>query len=149
MSALLRLVVSTPTRLLVDERRVMAVRAEDASGSFGILPGHANFVTALSPCVLRWRLEGDERYCALRGGVLSVRDGRQVSVACRHGVLGDQLAKLEAEVRAAALAQAGVESRARVEQARLHAYAVRQLLRYLRPAGLSDAILGDGQGEGQ
>ncbi len=149
MNARLRLVVSTPTRLLVDDPEVMSVRAEDASGSFGILPGHANFVTALSPCVLRWRVDGRESYCALRGGVLSVRDGRQVSVACRKGVLGDELEKLEMDIRATAVAQAGAESRARVDQARLHAYAVRQLLRYLRPAGLSDAILGDGTGDGQ
>jgi len=149
VSARLRLIVSTPTRLLVDDPEVISVRAEDASGGFGILPGHANFVTALSPCVLRWRLEGDERYCAVRGGVLSVKDGRQVSVACRRGVLGSDLDKLEMDIRAAGVAQAGVESRARVEQTRLHAYAVRQLLRYLRPAGLSESILGDGQGEGQ
>jgi F-type H+-transporting ATPase subunit epsilon len=149
MSARLRLVVSTPTRLLVDESEVVSVRAEDQSGGFGILPGHANFITALSPCVLRWRMDADERYCAVRGGVLSVKDGRQVSIACRHGVLGDELEKLELDIRAAAAEQAGTESRARVEQARLHAYAVRQLLRYLRPAGLSDAILGDGQGDAQ
>ncbi len=149
MSARLRLVVSTPTRLLVDDPEVISLRAEDASGGFGILPGHANFVTALSPCVLRWRLEEGERYCALRGGVLSVRGGRQVSVACRHGVLGGELEKLETDIRAAAVAQAGAQNRARVEQARLHAYAVRQLLRFLRPAGLSESILGDGQGEGQ
>jgi F-type H+-transporting ATPase subunit epsilon len=149
MSARLRLLVSTPTRLLVDDPEVISVRAEDASGGFGILPGHANFVTALSPCVLRWRVDGDERYCAVRGGVLTVREGRRVSVACRHGVLGDELETLETEIRAAAVAQAGAENCARVEQARLHAYAVRQLLRYLRPAGLSESILGDGQGEAQ
>ncbi|MGE5388677.1 MAG: F0F1 ATP synthase subunit epsilon, partial [Hyphomicrobiales bacterium] len=66
-----------------------------------------------------------------------------------RGVLGSDLDKLEMDIRAAGVAQAGVESRARVEQTRLHAYAVRQLLRYLRPAGLSESILGDGQGEGQ
>lgn len=149
MNRRLRLVISTPTRLLVDEPSVESVRGEDASGGFGILPGHANFVTALSACVLRWRIEERERYCAVRGGVLSVKDGRQVSVACRHGVLGDELEKLEADIRAADVAQASAESRARVEQTRLHAYAVRQLVRYLRPAGLSDSILGDGAGDGR
>ncbi len=149
MNARLRLVVSTPTRLLVDDSTVMSVRAEDASGAFGILPGHANLVTALSPCILRWRQDGGEKYCAVRGGVLSVKDGRRVSVACRHGVLGDALETLETEIHTAAVAQAGVESSARVEQARLHAYAVRQLIRYLRPAGLSDSIVGDGQEEGE
>jgi F-type H+-transporting ATPase subunit epsilon len=65
-------------------------------------------------------------------------------------VLGDDLAKLEAEVRAAAAARAAGESRARVEQTRLHAYAVRQLVRYLRPAGLSESILmSDGEGDAE
>ncbi len=149
MAKSLRLVISTPTRLLVDEPDVASLRGEDASGGFGVLPGHADFVTALSACVLRWRRDEKEHYCAVRGGVMSVKDGLQVRVACRHGVLGDQLEKLEADVRAAAAAQAKMESHARVEQARLHARAVRQLIRYLRPAGLSESILADGQEDGQ
>lgn len=149
MNRSLRLVVSTPTELLVDASGVTSLRGEDASGGFGILPGHADFVTALSPCVLRWRENEKERYCAVRGGVMSVRDGLQVRVACRRGVLGDELQQLEAEVRAAAAARASVESHARVDQMRLHAYAVRQLIRYLRPAGLWESILSDGQGEGE
>lgn len=149
MSRLLRLVISTPTQLLVDASAVTSLRGEDASGGFGILPGHADFVTALSPCVLRWRENDTERYCAVRGGVMSVKDGLQLRVACRHGVLGDDLQKLEAEVRAAAATRASAESHARVEQTRLHAYAVRQLIRYLRPAGLSESIVGDNQGDGE
>ncbi len=149
MSRVLRLVISTPTQLLVDAAGVTSLRGEDASGGFGILPGHADFVTALSPCVLRWRENETERYCAVRGGVMSVKDGLQLRVACRHGVLGDDLQKLEAEVRAAAATRASGESHARVEQTRLHAYAVRQLIRYLRPAGLSESILGDGEGDGE
>jgi F-type H+-transporting ATPase subunit epsilon len=63
-------------------------------------------------------------------------------------VLGDDLQKLEAVAHAAASARASAASRARVEQTRLHAYAVRQLVRYLRPSGLSDGALFDGEGEG-
>lgn len=148
VSWLLRLIISTPMSLLVDAADVQSLRAEDASGGFGILPGHADFVTALSDCVLRWRAaDGKERYCAVRGGVMTVRNGSSVSVACRHGVLGDNLEKLEAEVRAAAAARAAGESRARVDQTRLHALAVRQLVRYLRPSGLSDSVLSDGEGD--
>lgn len=150
MTKRLRLVISTPTRLLVDAPDVVSLRGEDASGGFGVLPGHADFVTALSACVLRWRRDdGKERYCAVRGGVMSVKDGSQLRIACRHGVLGEELEKLEADVRAAAAAQAKMESHARVEQARLHARAVRQLIRYLRPAGLSESIMIDGEGDGQ
>ncbi len=151
MSRGLRLVISTPTALLVDVAEVGSLRAEDASGGFGVLPGHAEFVTALADHVLRWRgADGHAHYCAVRGGVMTVRGGATVRVACRHGVLGDDLAKLEAEVRATAAARAAGESRARVEQTRLHAYAVRQLVRYLRPAGLTESILmSDGEGDAQ
>ena len=45
---------------------VVSVRAEDASGSFGILPGHADFLTSLAPSVVRWRRR-DGRAAFLRG----------------------------------------------------------------------------------
>lgn len=149
MSRSLRLVVSTPTTLLVDLADAQSIRAEDASGGFGVLPGHADFVTALSDHVLRWRgADGREHYCAVRGGVMTVRGGATVRVACRQGVLGDDLAQLEAVVREAAAACRAGESRARVDQTRLHAYAVRQLVRYLRPAGLTESVLmSDGEGD--
>jgi len=41
MSAGLHLLISTPVAVLVDADDVVAVRAEDESGSFGIRPGHA------------------------------------------------------------------------------------------------------------
>jgi F-type H+-transporting ATPase subunit epsilon len=139
MKRALRLVVSTPTQLLVDAEGVLAFRGEDASGAFGLLPGHADFVTALVPCVLRWRRGETQHFCAVRGGVLSLSRGAELRVACRHGETGEDLQALEAKVRAAAFARADTECKARVEQLRLHAFAVRQLARYLRPQ-LSDAL---------
>ena len=47
MSVGLHLTLATPTALLVDENGVVSVRAEDESGSFGILPGHAEWATFL------------------------------------------------------------------------------------------------------
>jgi F-type H+-transporting ATPase subunit epsilon len=54
MSAALSLTVATPACVLVDSAQAVALRAEDETGSFGILPGHADFLTILTPCVLRW-----------------------------------------------------------------------------------------------
>lgn len=51
----LRLIVTTPTAIAVDEHSVRHVGAEDPSGAFGIKPGHADFLTSLSICVVRWR----------------------------------------------------------------------------------------------
>jgi F-type H+-transporting ATPase subunit epsilon len=134
MSGTLHLTVTTPAQILVESDNVVAVRAEDQSGSFGILPGHADLLTVLVPSVLRWRTaDGAARFCAVRGGVFTVASGRDVAVACREGVVGDSLDELEAKVRAARAQQLEAERKARVEQIRLHALAVRQLVRYLRP----------------
>lgn len=130
----LRLSISTPTSVLVRDLEVRAVRAEDESGSFGILPGHTDFLTVLEASVVRWRTADDVlHYCAQGGGLLTVEGGASVAIACRQGTLGDDLPKLVAEVARLRAAETDAERKARVEQMRLHARAVRQLMRYLRP----------------
>jgi len=84
--------------------------------------------------VVRWRdARGTTRFCAVLGGVLTVDGGRRIGIACRQGVVGADLAALEAEVHVRREAQADSDRHARVAQMRLHAQAVRQLMRYLRP----------------
>ena len=134
MSGNLHLTVTTPAQILVDSGDVAAVRAEDESGSFGILPGHADLLTALVPSVVRWRTgDGAAHFCAVRGGVFTVSAGHNVTIACREGVVGDSLEDLEAKVRTVRAQQLEADRKARVEQVRMHALAVRQLVRYLRP----------------
>lgn len=136
MSGALRLTIATPSALLLDVDDVRSVRAEDESGAFGVLAGHADLLTALPPSVLRWTCENQStRYCALSGGVLRISGGNLVAVACRRGALGDDLETLQAEVAAQRAAELDADRRARVEQTRLHAQAVRQLMRYLRGDG--------------
>jgi F-type H+-transporting ATPase subunit epsilon len=130
----LHLTITTPTTVLVDGTDVTAVRAEDESGSFGILPGHADLLNVLQASVIRWReRSGATRFCAVHGGVFIVSGGGRVAIACRQGTTGDDLAALEADVRNMRRAEAEADKSARVEQMRLHARAVRQLMRYLRP----------------
>jgi F-type H+-transporting ATPase subunit epsilon len=134
MSEFLHLTITTPAQILAESGNVTVVRAEDQSGSFGILPGHADLLTVLVPSVLRWRTaDGVERFCAVRGGVFTVAAGRDVAVACREGVVGHSLEELEAKVRAVRAQQAEADRKARAEQTRVHALAVRQLVRYLQP----------------
>ncbi|KVD88290.1 ATP synthase F0F1 subunit epsilon [Burkholderia ubonensis] len=149
MNPALRVTIATPSGLLVDSPDVVAFRAEDATGSFGILLGHADFLTVLSPCVLRWRtVDGRRRFCAVSGGILRVVDGQHVSIACRAGELGDTLETLEAQARAAREARLDAARRARVEQTRLNARAIRQILKYLRPGAAGAAARADGTNEG-
>jgi len=132
----LHLTITTPDEVLVDAPAVRAVRAEDESGGFGLLPGHADFLTVLPASVVRWRdLSDTRRYCVVRAGVLVVSDGSRVQIACRQGMVGDDIDALEAEIADARAAESDADKRARVEQMRLHAHAVRQLMRYLRPGG--------------
>ena len=130
----LHLTITTPDEVLVDAPAVRAVRAEDESGGFGLLPGHADFLTVLPASVVRWRdLSDTRRYCVVRAGVLVVSDGSRVQIACRQCMVGDDIDALEAEIADARAAESDADKRARVEQMRLHAHAVRQLMRYLRP----------------
>lgn len=145
MSRTLTLRIATPQRLLVDTSPIVALRAEDPSGGFGLLPGHCDFLTVLAPSVVRWQTaDGTRRYCAVHGGVLSLTDG-QVQIACREGVIGDDLESLEAQVTAFQAEREDSARRARVEHLRLQTRALRQLVRYLRPpAPTGMPLTGDG-----
>jgi len=139
MSTTLHLKIATPATMLFDNEQVTALRAEDESGSFGILPGHIDFLTVLTPSVLRWHgADGQMHYCAVEEGVLSVRSGRDITIACRDGVLSDSLEALELQIQVAREKRLDAVRRSRVEQTRVHAQAVRQLLHYLRPGKRSE-----------
>jgi len=146
MSGALSLCVTTPVRIVLSEEGVASLRGEDESGGFGILPGHADFVTVIDAGVLRWRGEGGPwRYCAVLGGVFTVTDGRDVRVACREAVPGDDLATLEARAAAARHDRIDESRRARSHAARLHARAIRRLMQELAVGG--DTLGLDGEGE--
>mgnify|MGYP006297422109 CR=1 FL=1 len=134
----MKLAVSTPQGLAVSEEAVVSLRAEDASGTFGILARHADFVTVLSVSVLSWvREDGSRGYCAVRGGVLTVSGGERIDVATQEAVRGDELSQLELEV-AGRLRAADEQAReARTDARRLHLAAVESLIRYARPASFA------------
>ena len=83
---IVRLTVATPLAIVVEADDVAHLRAEDETGAFGILAGHADFLTALAVSVLSWRDDrGAEYHIAVRGGMLEVRDGRTIAVATPAG----------------------------------------------------------------
>jgi F-type H+-transporting ATPase subunit epsilon len=132
----MRLIITEPARVIADHDDVVSVRAEDVSGSFGILPGHADLITVMTPSVVAWRhVDGRPGWCAVRRGVLSVRDGREVAIATRQAQLGNDLASLEDAVLARFRAELDAERRARVAATRLHAAAIRQIVRALHSDG--------------
>jgi F-type H+-transporting ATPase subunit epsilon len=132
----LRLRIVTPLSVVIDEDGVLAVRAEDATGSFGILPRHADFLTSLAISVVSWESgNGTRRYCAVRRGILSVTDGHDVAIATREAVPGDDLASLDETVLARFRADIETERTEHVESTRLQLNAIRQIMRHLRPDG--------------
>ena len=134
----MRLVISTPTAVVADVADVTAVRAEDESGSFGILEGHADFLTVVSISILRWRqADGSTRYCAHRRGVLSVSAGRDIRLAVREAVLGEDPEQLESAVLSRFRETAEQEQSARAASLRLQMTAIRRIIHYLRPGGSS------------
>ncbi len=133
----MRLLITTPTAVVVDAPDVVAVRAEDQSGSFGILDGHADFLTALTVSVVSWRhADEQQRFCAVRRGVLSVSNGSSVAVATREAIPGDDLGLLEQVVLAQFRDTLEAEQAARTESLQLQMKAIRQIVRYLRPERL-------------
>ena len=130
----MRLLITTPTTIVIDEHDVVAVRAEDESGGFGILNGHADFLTALTISVVIWHHADDrQRFCAVRRGVLSVTNGNEVAIATREAIPGDDLDRLEQVVLTQIRDALDAERTARTESMQLQMKAIRQIVRYLRP----------------
>lgn len=118
--------------VIVDADDVTHVRAEDESGAFGILPGHGDFLTALTISVISWRQQdGSERHVAVRGGVLVVRNGQQVEVASREAVDEATLGQLGPAVLERFQREVAAEAAARTSATRLQLATIRQFERYL------------------
>jgi F-type H+-transporting ATPase subunit epsilon len=140
----MRLLITTPTAVVIDDPDVVAVRAEDESGGFGILKGHADFLTVLTVSVVAWhRADGRQRYCAVRRGVLRVNAGSEVAIATREAVVGDDLDRLEQVVVAQFRTALEAERTARTKSVQLQLKVIRQIVHYLRPE--RTAILGGGR----
>lgn len=130
----MRLTVATPLAVVVDNAEVAHVRAEDDSGAFGILRGHADFVTSLAVSVVSWRgRDRAEHHVAVRGGVLQVRTGDTIEIATREAVASDDLLRLESEVLTRFRAQLQDERAASSDSRRLYLAAIREIRRFLRP----------------
>jgi F-type H+-transporting ATPase subunit epsilon len=75
-----QLELATPTRLLVSAE-VDEVVAPGTEGYFGVLPGHAAFLTTLAPGELTYRQGRDEHHVAVIGGFAEVSGDRVIILA--------------------------------------------------------------------
>jgi F-type H+-transporting ATPase subunit epsilon len=135
----MRLHITTPLAVIADADGIVSLRAEDASGSFGILPGHADFLTSLAICAVGWKShDGTRHYCAVRRGVLSVTAGQDIAIVTREAVPGDDLATLDQTVLSRFRADIETERVERVDSARLQLNAIRQIVSHLRAPRSAD-----------
>ncbi len=68
-------------------------RAEDQSGSFGILPRHIEFLTILEPAIAIAVIEEKEHYYAFNGGVLSFKNNA-LTITAKEFVQSDKVSEL-------------------------------------------------------
>lgn len=130
----MNLTIATPLEIVVDGADVSHLRAEDETGAFGLLPGHADFLTELAVSVVTWRDgTGAEHHVAVRGGMLSVRDGAAIKIATREAVPGDDLEQLETEVLDRFRRHVSEEKSARTDAHRLYLAAIQQIVTALHP----------------
>ncbi|KPQ44098.1 MAG: ATP synthase F0F1 subunit epsilon [Candidatus Methanoperedens nitroreducens] len=93
----MRLKIMLPTRVLIDQD-VTKVVAEAENGSFGILPKHIDFVTALVSGILSFEYDNKEEFLAVDEGIL-VKWGSDVFVSTRNAVRSKDLGRLKQTVK--------------------------------------------------
>ena len=72
--------LATPSRLLVSAE-VDEVVAPGSEGYFGVLPGHAPFLTTLGPGEVMYRQGGAEHHVVVSGGFAEVTGDRVIILA--------------------------------------------------------------------
>ncbi|HKB25602.1 MAG TPA: F0F1 ATP synthase subunit epsilon [Methylomirabilota bacterium] len=80
MADRITLEIATPIRLVVSET-VDEVVAPGVEGYFGVLPGHAPFLTTLGIGEVSYRTGRDTHYLALAGGFAEVRNDKVIVLA--------------------------------------------------------------------
>jgi F-type H+-transporting ATPase subunit epsilon len=112
---------------VVLKSRINGLTAADASGRFGLLPGHETFVTVLEPGLVVFRDEQDrERFAAVDGGVLVLKAGH-LSIACREAVVAERLEEVAGRAAAMIEERRLSEQTARADFAELQSTLLNQL----------------------
>jgi len=93
-------VLVLPTRELFHGSAIrLTARAED--GAFGVLPGRADFVTALAPGIVSLiEPDGSERLFGTDEGIF-VKQGARVEICVRRAIEGSDLLSLKDGIRTA------------------------------------------------
>ena len=128
----MKLRITTPLEVVVDEDGVQALRAEDSSGGFGILAGHADFLTSLAISVVRWKTKTKPDAIARCDGAFSASMGP--GHFDRHARRGPRRRSRDPRETVLARFRADIETERseRVNSTRLELSAIRQIVSHLR-----------------
>jgi len=128
----MKLTITTPFGIIIDNENILSLRAEDATGSFGILSLHADFMTILGVSVLSWQdMQRKTIYCAVNNGIFVVSGGKQISIATREAVVGQDLDDLKQRVLGKFAIENTRESKTRLAHERLQAQAIQRIQDFL------------------
>jgi len=131
----MRLSITTPLSKVIEAEGITYLRAEDETGAFGILPGHADFLTTLTVSVVTWRANGKEHHVAVRGGVLTIEGGGRISIITREAIGEDTLSELGDAVLTRLRHEEENEEVSRQASTRMEVAVMRQIERYLATTG--------------
>jgi F-type H+-transporting ATPase subunit epsilon len=120
MADRITLEVATPSRLVIAEQ-VDEVVVPGSEGYFGVLPGHAPFLTTLGIGELSYRQGREERHAAVAGGFCEVRNDK-VIILVDSAELPEEIDRARAE-----------RARERAEQ-RLSGRSTQEEIDYVRAA---------------
>jgi F-type H+-transporting ATPase subunit epsilon len=131
----MKLTILTPTATVRELDGVQRIRATDATGDFGVHPGHVDLITILEPSVLDYTAAGETTYVAVAGGVLTVESGR-VTVLTQEAIAGDDLHVLRTTATESFRKRAHTEQAATTGFTRFHVALVRELGDLLWPGSV-------------
>lgn len=123
----MRLEILVPTHVALEEQDVDIVNAQGENGSFGLLPHHIDFVSALVPGLLAYRRGGQECFVGVDEGLL-VKRGSTVTVATARATQSADLGRVQRLVRESFAVSGEQEQRARSALAKLEADVVRRII---------------------
>lgn len=125
MADTMQVYLRLPSGVLFDGP-ALALRAQSATGSFGILPNHVDYVAQLVPSILLITdADGHERIFGIDEGLL-VKKGRKVELAVRRAQAGDDLETLQGSISDSFAGLEDEERAARAALSRLEADMVRR-----------------------
>ena len=108
---------------------VVSFVGEDRSGSFGILAGHARFMTSLTFGLARFRTEsGDSTYLALPGALVYFKDD-VLTVCTRHYLMDADYTRISAALHERLLAEEEELRRLKTSLYRMEEEALRRMWR--------------------